>query len=85
MTTLGSDYFPHTTPGGILCLLLAISAFSIFGYITAAVSSYFINKDAADARSPVAGEEHIKEVLREIAGLREELRRIAPRAQQAPE
>ncbi len=74
MTTLGSDYFPHTAPGRILCLLLAIFAFSIFGYITAAVSSYFINKDAGDARSPVAGEEQIKQVLREVAGLRAELR-----------
>lgn len=75
MTTLGSDYFPHTAPGRILCFLLSVFAFSIFGYITAAVSSYFINKDADDKRSPVAGEEQIQQVLREIASLREELRR----------
>jgi voltage-gated potassium channel len=74
MTTLGSDYFPHTAPGRILCFLLSVFAFSIFGYITAAVSSYFINKDAADNRSPVAGQEEIKQVLREIASLRAELR-----------
>ncbi|MBV8425332.1 MAG: potassium channel protein [Candidatus Eremiobacteraeota bacterium] len=73
MTTLGSDYFPHTLPGRILCFLLAVFAFSIFGYITAAVASYFINKDASDSRSPVAGDEEIRKVLREIASLRAEL------------
>ncbi len=74
MTTLGSDYFPHTAPGRILCLMLSIFAFSIFGYITAAVSSYFINKDAGDKRSAVAGDAQIERILREIAGLRAELR-----------
>jgi voltage-gated potassium channel len=74
MTTLGSDYFPHTAPGRILCLLLAIFAFSVFGYITAAVSSYFINKDAADDRSPVAGEQKLEQILRELASLRAEVR-----------
>lgn len=73
MTTLGSDYFPHTAPGRILCLLLSIFAFSIFGYITAAVSSYFINKDADDKRSPIAGEEEFNKVLAELKKVRADL------------
>lgn len=73
MTTLGSDYFPHTAPGRVLCFLLSVFAFSIFGYITAAVSSYFINKDAEDNRSPIASEEQLKKILGEIASLRAEL------------
>ncbi|MBV8725345.1 MAG: two pore domain potassium channel family protein [Candidatus Eremiobacteraeota bacterium] len=73
MTTLGSDYFPHTAPGRLLCFLLSVFAFSIFGYITAAVASYFINKDADDKRSPIASEEQLKKILVEIATLRSEL------------
>jgi voltage-gated potassium channel len=76
MTTLGSDYFPHTAPGRVLCFLLAVFAFSIFGYITAAVSSYFINKDASDERSPVASDEKLERVLREVVALRAELQKL---------
>ena len=35
MTTIGSDYWPKTTEGRLLALLLSVYAFSIFGYITA--------------------------------------------------
>ncbi|MBV8170470.1 MAG: two pore domain potassium channel family protein [Candidatus Eremiobacteraeota bacterium] len=70
MTTLGSDYFPHTVPGRLLCFLLAVFAFSIFGYITAAIASYFVNKDADDSRSPIPNEQTLKQVLQEVKALR---------------
>ena len=63
MTTLGSDYFPHTVPGRVLCFLLAVFAFSIFGYITAAIASYFVNKDATDERSPLPNAATLEQVL----------------------
>jgi voltage-gated potassium channel len=43
MTTMGSTYWPQTTEGRILCVLLAIYAFAMFGYVTALVASYFID------------------------------------------
>lgn len=45
LTTMGSDYWPHTPAGRILCLLLAIYAFAVFGYVTAAIAAYFVGKD----------------------------------------
>ncbi len=45
ITTMGSDFWPKTIEGRILCLGLAIYAFAIFGYITAVVASYLIGKD----------------------------------------
>ncbi len=42
---LGSDYWPETTEGKILCLDLSIYAFAIFGYITAIMTNFFIEKD----------------------------------------
>jgi len=76
MTTLGSDYFPHTVPGRILCFLLAVFAFSIFGYITAAIASYFVNKDASDTRSPISNEATVEQVLAEVRALREQISRL---------
>jgi voltage-gated potassium channel len=45
LTTMGSAYWPVTTEGRVLCLLLAIYAFAVFGYITAAFASFFVGRD----------------------------------------
>ena len=45
LTTMGSDYWPQTPEGRLLCLLLAVYAFAVFGYVTAAIAAYFIGKD----------------------------------------
>jgi voltage-gated potassium channel len=47
LTTMGSDYWPQTAEGRILCLLLAMYAFAVFGYVTAAIAAYFVGKDQA--------------------------------------
>ncbi len=44
ITTMGTDFWPQTAEGRILCLGLAIYAFAIFGYITATVASFLIEK-----------------------------------------
>ena len=45
VTTMGSEYWPKTPDGRVLCLLLAIYAFSVFGYVTAALASFFVGRD----------------------------------------
>jgi voltage-gated potassium channel len=45
LTTMGSEYWPRTAEGRLLCLLLALYAFAIFGYVTAAIAAYFVGKD----------------------------------------
>src|SRR5687768_13320708 len=45
LTTMGSEYWPRTPEGRLLCLLLALYAFAVFGYVTAAIAAYFIGKD----------------------------------------
>ena len=49
LTTMGSDYWPRTPEGRLLCVLLAVYAFAVFGYVTAAIAAYFVGKDR-DAR-----------------------------------
>ena len=45
MTTMGSDYWPRTAEGRILCFLLSLSSIGTFGYITASLASLFIGRD----------------------------------------
>ena len=45
LTTMGSDYWPRTAEGRFLCLVLALYAFAVFGYVTAAIAAYFVGKD----------------------------------------
>jgi voltage-gated potassium channel len=52
LTTMGSDYFPKTAGGRILCLLFAIYGFAIFGYITAAVASFLVGADRKEDEPP---------------------------------
>lgn len=45
ITTMGSDYWPQTPEGRVLCWMLAVYAFTVFGYITATIASHFIASD----------------------------------------
>jgi voltage-gated potassium channel len=45
LTTMGTEDWPRTPEGRVLCLLLAIYAFAVFGYVTAAIAAYFVGQD----------------------------------------
>ncbi len=46
MTTSGSDYWPKTAEGRVLCFLLALYAFAVFGYVTATLASLLIGQNS---------------------------------------
>lgn len=46
LTTMGTENWPRTAEGRVLCFLLALYAFAVFGYITATLASFFIEADA---------------------------------------
>ena len=73
MTTMGSDYWPRSPEGRVLCLLLATYAFAVFGYVTATLASFFIGRDAEDEEAEIAGAQSIAALRAEIAALRVEL------------
>ena len=75
LTTMGSEYWPKSPEGRLLCLFLAIYSFSVFGFVTATLATHFIGRDAADDRSALAGHETVEGLRREIAALREEIHR----------
>ncbi len=74
MLTLGSEYWPQTAEGRVLCILLSLYAFGIFGYVTAVLASFFVGRDADGEDTELAGARDISALRGEIALLREELR-----------
>lgn len=73
ITTLGSDYWPQTSAGRVLCFFLALYAFAVFGYVTATLATWFIDSDAANKDSEQASASSIEALRAEIAELRREL------------
>jgi len=74
ITTIGSDYFPKTTEGRVLCFILALYGFAVFGYVTATLATFFVGRDAENAESEIVGTEDINALCGEIALLREEIK-----------
>ena len=65
MTTMGSAYWPQTTEGRALCFLLALYAFAVFGYVTATIASFLLEKQPPPAMTPASSE---------LSKLRDEIR-----------
>lgn len=51
MTTLGSEYWPRTGSGRLLTLVIALYSFGVFGYITATLASFFIDRDESERQT----------------------------------
>jgi voltage-gated potassium channel len=81
MTSLGSEYWPRTAEGRILGFLLAVYAIGVFGYVTAALASFFVGVDARSHQGEVVGDAALRDLREEITALREEVRAIAARPQ----
>lgn len=77
MTTLGSEYWPHTPEGRLLGFLLSLYALAVFGYVAATLATFFIGRDAEDEGAEIAGAASVEALRAEIAALREELRSFA--------
>ena len=77
MTTLGSAFWPATREGRVLAFLLSLYAAGVFGYITAFIASFLIDREAHHKESSVAGAESFEEVRQEIALLRSAVERIS--------
>ena len=59
MTTLGPTSWPVTVPGRVLCFFLGLYTFTVFGYVTATLATFFIDRDADRPDAAVAGERSI--------------------------
>ncbi len=67
LTSLGSEYWPQTAEGRVLCLLLALYGFAMFGYVMATLATFFVGRDAESDEAEVAGAKQIAELKTEVA------------------
>jgi voltage-gated potassium channel len=76
MTTMGSQYWPETAEGRILCLFLALYAFGVFGYVTAALATFFVGRDADSGEAELAGAKELAGLRTDVLALRDEIRAL---------
>jgi voltage-gated potassium channel len=76
MTTLGSQFWPHTGEGRVLCVALAFYAFGVFGYVTATLATFFVGRDATRSDAELAGAEQLAGLRTDVSALREEVRAL---------
>lgn len=74
LTSLGSEYWPRTAEGRVLCFILALYGFAVFGYVTATIATFFVGRDAESDEAELAGAKSVEALRLEITALREEMR-----------
>jgi len=77
LTTMGSEYWPKTPEGRLLCLFLALYAFAMFGYVTATLATFFVGRDAANEASESAAQVAIDRMRDEVKKLRDEIHALS--------
>jgi voltage-gated potassium channel len=77
MTTMGSQYWPQTLEGRVLCLFLSLYAFAVFGYVTAALATFFVGRDAESQDGELAGAVQLATIRGELRGLRDDVRALS--------
>jgi voltage-gated potassium channel len=75
ITTSGSDYWPKTPDGRLLCFLLALYAFAMFGYVTATLATLLLGQEQK------AQKEHVDR--QSIEALRAEIAKLNLRLEQS--
>jgi voltage-gated potassium channel len=64
----------------VLCLLLAFYAFTVWGYVTASLASFFIGRDADADEAEIPGRKEFDMLRDELAGLRSDIRALTQRS-----
>jgi len=77
ITTMGSQYWPQTIEGRVLCVFLALYAFAVFGYVTATLATFFVGRDAENAEEELAGGKQLEALRQEVIALRDEIRALS--------
>ena len=73
LTSLGSEYWPRTAEGRVLCFILALYGFAVFGYVTATIATFFVGRDAESDEAELAGAKSVEALREEITALRKDV------------
>ena len=67
--TAGNEFWPLTPEGRGLGFILALFGYTIFGYVTATLATFFIGRDAEEKDAPVAGANDVKALQQQVTEL----------------
>lgn len=74
LASMGTDFWPQSPEGRVLCFLLTLYGLGVFGYITASLASFFVGRDATHPDGLAAGAD-LMALRAEISALRVQLSR----------
>jgi voltage-gated potassium channel len=66
ITTMGSEYWPRTAEGQIISFILALYSFTMLGYVTANLATFFMGERPQAA----VNEEQLREIRAELSAIR---------------
>jgi voltage-gated potassium channel len=75
MTTIGSQYWPVTMAGRVLCFIISMYSLGVFGYITATLASFFVDEDTKNVSKKLADGQELSSLRREMETLRKDLKK----------
>jgi len=70
LSNMGSGYTVVTTGGRIICLVISVYAVVMFGYITALLASFLIDREVKEPKPEIANQKSIQALQEEIIQLR---------------
>jgi len=70
MTNIGSGYSIKTTGGRIICLGISVYAAVMFGYLTALLATFLIDRETKETKPEIARQKSIQKIEEEIVQLR---------------
>jgi voltage-gated potassium channel len=76
ITNIGSGYRPETAGGELLCLGVSIYAAAMFGYLTALLATFFVEREAENPKSEIAGQKSIQVLQDEVTSLRKSIEEV---------
>ena len=79
ITSIGTDYAPRTGEGRVLYFIIALYGFIVFGYITATLATFFVERDARSKASAIPDAADYESIQTELAQIRNDLRVISQR------
>jgi voltage-gated potassium channel len=82
LSSLGSEYWPQTPEGRVLCFLLAMFGLAVFGYFTATLATYFMGRDAEEEKGELAGAKQIQALQQEVRALRQDIQLLLAQRQE---
>lgn len=75
ITSIGTDYAPQTGEGRVLCFLIALYGFVVFGYITATLATLFVEQDSRSLNSAITGQSDLQRIEKELVAIRQILKK----------